>query len=233
MLTVFLPASVSYAENATVDWSKINQGYEILNKEHIKLEQKKAKIAEEYVGQSDVVIASLVTKVNLVGTYRQSLYYTCGPAAARNLIRGYVLTTGSGSTPSEATLASELRTTDIGTEFHSRWGTVLNKYAPGNSYVLKWGTPSNWNQELRTRVLYTIPIYNKGYNVIGNIYHGLTSTPVHPVYQGGAAHYLVIHGYHDYYGYYHIADSYSAVPVQYTAPYTNTANSTQQRGIVW
>ncbi|MBS3943749.1 MAG: C39 family peptidase [Dethiobacter sp.] len=242
ILAVTSPFSISFAQNVTIDWSNINQGYEHPSPEQIRMEQEKARLAEEYVKDKDQFFSGRPTvmingsgqtrKVNLVGTFRQLKDYTCGPAAARNLIWGYVRTTGLGSVPNEAALAVELHTTTAGTEFHTRWQTVLNRHAPGNAYQLRWGTATNWINELRWRVLFTIDRPN-GYNVIGNINHGTTATPVHPVYANGAAHYLVIHGYNDVTREFYISDSYRGVPVQFRAPYVNTANSTQRRGIVW
>lgn len=65
------------------------------------------------------------------------------------------------------------------------------------------------------------------------ITHGSTSTPVNPVYASGAKHYICVYGYNDSTQKYNIVDSYSQAPLQYQTSYTNLANSTQQRGIVW
>ncbi len=147
------------------------------------------------------------------------------------MIYGYVRSAG-GTCPSEATLRSNLGTTTAGTDFGSKIPTTLNQYAPGNNYTLTWGTASGWTNTMASDIEYTI---NKtgSYDVIGDLYHGASSTPIHSAYQNGAAHYICVYGYNNTSRYFYIADSNSAAPVQYTTPYTNLGNSTQQRGIIW
>ncbi len=130
-------------------------------------------------------------------------------------------------------MATQLGTTSSGTDFNStKWETVLNKYAPGNNYTLSWGTSTGWNSSLAIKVMSTID-KSYCYNVIGNLYHGATSTPINPVYANGAAHYICIYGYNDVSDYYRVADSYSAAPMLYTTPYLNMSNSTKSRGVIW
>ncbi|MEG0671424.1 C39 family peptidase [Clostridium sp.] len=170
-------------------------------------------------------------KVNRVGQYIQALSNTCGPAAARNLISGYVQYNG-GSTPYESELSTALYTDEDGTNFDSNiWNPLLNNYAPGNSYALEWAT-SSWITGLTTRVMATIDRSNN-YNIIANINHSYTSTPIHPVYKNGAAHYVTVYGYNNNPGIYYISDSNGVTGVTYTTGYTNLANSTQARGIIW
>lgn len=170
-------------------------------------------------------------KVNRVGQYTQSKSYTCGPTAARNLINGYVLYNG-GYTPAESTLERDLGTTTDGTNFDAgKWQTTLNNYAPGNSYVLQWAT-SSWLTDLTIKVMYTID-KSSNYNVIANINHGYTTTPIHSAYSNGAAHYVTVYGYDNYQNIYYISDSNGVTGVTYTTSYSRLANSTQARGIVW
>lgn len=238
-------------------YTNINQGFTKPTKEQIKEEQEKFKKAEKYVkekreklkkAKGDIEIAAAGgVKVNAVGTFRQALSYTCGPAAARNLIKGYVDTNSwdpnfKATVPTESTLRKDLGTTTAGTNFDAtKWQNTLNKYVPENGYLLSWGTSSGWESTLASRVIYTIDyVYyitwgygRSGFNVIGNINHGSTTTPIHDHYKNGAAHYICIYGYDDINKMYYISDSNSAVPVTYKASYRNTANSTQARGIVW
>jgi len=224
--------------NIPAPWDKINQNYEKLTPEQQKEVDVKSSLAEAYVKEKRSNKSNGVTplsaggsKINAVGTMRQSLSYTCGPASARNLINGYVWVNG-GTVPTEAHLVTDLGTTSSGTAFSATpWQNTLNSHSPGNNYTLQWAT-SNWNTNLANKVMYTIDKSNN-YDVIGDLYHGATSTPVNPVYSNGAAHYICVYGYNDSSHIYYIADSYTAAPVTYTTPYINLANSTQQRGIVW
>lgn len=243
--TLFL--SIMLVSNAfatiPVPGSGINEEYTLLTKEQIQQEEAKFKVAKEYVADKmkklkssntitpDSVIVDGNSHYNSVGTFRQSQSYTCGPASARNLINGYVYING-GTVPSESTLSTALGTTTSGTSFSATpWQNTLNTYASGNNYLLTWAS-TNWNTNLATRVISTID--KPGcYNVIGDLYNGATSTPIHSVYANGAAHYICIYGYNNSDGYYYVSDSNSAAPVTYTTPYINMANSTQQRGIVW
>lgn len=220
----------------------------------IKIEMEKAKKAETYVKEKRekskknkglMSVMSATSRINPVGTYRQAESYTCGPASARNLIYGYVQAQG-GTVPTETTLKADLGTTTQGTGFDAtKWENTLNNYAPGNGYLLKWGT-SNWEYDMGYRVIYTIdqgttipyPPYSyftDGYNVIGDMYYeNGVSDAMDPVYDKNfVAHYICIYGYDDSTDMYYISDSNSQAPVQYQASYSSTAMATQQRGIIW
>ena len=110
---------------------------------------------------------------------------------------------------------------------------TLNSYAKGNNYVLKWAPASGWLTTMPSNVMYTIDKGPADYNVIGDLNHGVTTTPINSVYSKGASHYICIYGYNDSTDYYYISDSNSAAPVTYTTKYNNAAKSTQARGIVW
>ncbi|MBU3192206.1 C39 family peptidase [Clostridium bowmanii] len=242
-LTFSLTSNVFAGTTAT----GINEGFTKPGQEQIQRESKRAIDAEAYVkNKRDKLLTTMNSangitpmaaggsKINNVGTFRQSKSYTCGPTSARNLIQGYVTTNG-GSVPSENTLATSLGTTSSGTGFDaSPWETTLNTYANGNGWTLKWGT-TNWNYDMSYRVISTIDAgtVKKGFDVIGNLNHGVTTTPINSVYKNGAAHYICIHGYNDSTKIYNIADSNSAAPVKYTTYYLNAANSTKARGIIW
>lgn len=224
------------------------------SQDQIKAEREKAKIAEKYDKaklktqndpSGDLSICYAPSRVNPVGLYRQELPYSCGAAAARNLIAGYVQAQ-YGTVPDEATLRAALSTTTSGTDFNDiNWENTLNTYAPGNSYRLKWGT-SNWEYEMRYRVLFTIdqgwtwpyyPYYyfTDGYNVIANMYYtnGVSEAMISYYNKKRVAHYICIHGYDDVIDEYYIVDSNENVPIQYQATFSSTALATQQRGIIW
>jgi hypothetical protein len=205
--SIVITTSVFASAAIPVPGDGVNEGFTKLTKEQTAQEQIKSKAAQEYANsklKSEstqkagsisplAVIIDGNNKYNSVGTFRQSLGYTCGPASARNLV---------------------------------------NKYAPGHGYILSWGTSSNWNANLSAKVMSTIDKANC-YNVIGDLYHGATTTPISPVYANGAAHYICIHGYNNVDKKYFVSDSNSAALVQYKAPYLNMANSTQKRGVIW
>lgn len=191
----------------------------------------KLNLAKDYVNNKDKMRSTGGSKENYSGPYRQSTSYTCGPAAARNLIYGYLAANGGGTVPTEDTLASELGTTTSGTNWSTTWNTVLNKYAPGNNYAIQWGG-SNWSNTVRVAVIYDID-KSGNYNVIADLNHGSTSTPVNPIYSNGAAHYISVYGYDDTTGSVNINDSNSAAALYYKTSFTNLANSTYARGIAW
>ncbi len=223
--------------------------------EQIQKEREKARIAEEYVldnygdgsdSVGDVSIKWAVSRINPVGTYIQQYSYSCGAAAARNLIYGYVQAQG-GAVPSEATLRSSLHTSTAGTDFNATyWENTLDTYAPGNSYSLKWGC-SNWEYNLRYRVLYTIdqgwnwPYYpytyfTDGYNVIGDLNYTTSQvTDAMPGYENSTsvAHYICIYGYNDSTDYFNISDSNPNVSRTYIASFSCVAEATYNRGIIW
>lgn len=219
--------------------------------------QEKSKLAEEYVQNKRSLIKSSSntvesssdlgevtpdsyggSKFNYVGHFRQTYKNTCGPTAAKNTISGYTQYNG-GNSPSEVTLAQALGVVpdnstnpSAGAAFDAtKWQNTLNTYAPGNNYTLQWGW-SGWSSTLTNNVIYTID-KSKNYNVVVNLYHGVSSTAVRPEFANGVRHYVSVYGYHDPVGYYAISDSYSIVPQTYTASYYNTAQSCYQRGIIW
>lgn len=205
----------------------INQRYEVQTEEERIQGEKKEKEADEYVKAKRKLRGTGGKKSNNVGTMTQENGYYCGPTAARNAIYGYKST----NVPTPKTLAPQLGTTTNGTGFESRWVTVMNKYAPGNNYQLKWAD-SNWAWRLNNNVIWTV---DKGYNVIANLNHGKTSTPIHSVYANGIAHYVTIYGYDDVNKKYQVSDSINnkSVPYKYSTNYRNMENSTKQRGIIW
>jgi hypothetical protein len=220
----------------------INEAYTLPTKEQIEQEAAKSKLAEEYVAKKKATKGAGGSKVNSVGTFKQSQTWTCGPTSARNLINGYLYWnyTRLGlpcTIPEESTLGSStwLNTQTNGTEFNAtRWPNTLNNFAPGHSYTLVWGsgTDSQWNSSVATKVIATIDQANN-YNVIGNLNHGITTTPIHPVYSNGAVHYICIHGYNDSNQTYNIADSKQGIATLYTTPYLNLSKSVKARGIIW
>lgn len=187
-------------------------------------------------------------KTNYVGNYMQEKYYTCGPAAAKNLIAGYVWA-NDGSSPSfastmsslyipeESQLESELGTTTSGTNFGAQWTNVLNKYARGNNYTIQPGLnlQRDWEVKLRNCVVGTI---NKtsNYNVIANLNHGPSGKDscVNDFYANKyVAHYVTIYGYDD--SRVFISDSNDKMGRnrKYSTGYYSMAYTTRNRGIVW
>lgn len=100
-----------------------------------------------------------------------------------------------------------------------------------NNYQLKWAD-NNWAWRLNNNVIWTV---DKNYNVVANINHGKTTTPIHSVYANGIAHYVTIHGYDDVNKKYQVSDSVNnkSVPYKYSTNYKNMENSTKSRGIIW
>ncbi|MDR3288810.1 MAG: C39 family peptidase [Peptococcaceae bacterium] len=243
-LCFILPTNVfanefdSLVNTVPVPGSGINEGYTLPTQDQINAEAAKAAIAEAYTEAKRAPGLSLQaaggSKTNLVGSYKQAQSYTCGPAAARNAIAGYLSKNGLSSLPTEATLASALGTTTAGTGFDATlWQNVMNQYAPGNNYTLVWGTTSGWSASLSAKVIYAIDKTNN-YDVIADLYHGATSTPINAAYASGAAHYVCIYGYNDSAQTYNVSDSNTAVSqTLYTTTYAKMANATQQRGIIW
>lgn len=224
--------------------------------EQVAQEKVKMKAAEAYVKEKrkgyekykegDIVPAAAgSSKVNPVGTDRQTYSYSCGPMSARNLISGYKTNNNLSITvPSETTLMSNLGTNSTGTGFDANpWQNTLNTYAPGNNYTLCWGSSTGWSAALATKVINTIDKTSywqpygqvNGFNVVGDMYYTTQiSNPVHSVYAKPVVkHYICIYGYDDVNKKYNISDSNSAAPVTYTTPYTNAAAATQGRGVIW
>ena len=191
-----------------------------------------------WVSNKAVIIDDNGDKYNSVGLFRQSKGYTCGPASARNLINGFVYynytfaNKAGGVVPSEETLEHELETTTSGTDFDaSKWQPVLKKYTD-RAYTLSWGSSTNWETSLKTKIMSTIDDPNC-YNVIANINHGSTSTPIHEVYGKKAAHYVCVYGYNDTTKEFIIADPNEKAPAQFRCSYKALANSTRNRGVIW
>lgn len=152
----------------------------------------KRKLADEHYNSIKMLRSWGGAKTNRVGTNVQSNSYYCDPASAQNLIQGYISTFGGGSIPTQATLAGNLYTTTSGTDFTSRWSTVLDYYAPGNKYTLEW---INSQHQVESNIIWTI---YKSYNVILDLNHNSSNPyPIHPQYAGGIAHYVVVYGYND------------------------------------
>lgn len=241
LATIVLTCSTTSNVFAATTGDNINEGFTVPTQQEIIQSQQKEEKAREYYktklaksskatnGISPMSTGSTI--INCVGTYRQELSYSCGPAASRNLITGYVMYFG-GTCPSEATLRVEEQTTTGGTGFGSNIYNTLNKYAPGNNYIATWGNSTGWVYTMAQNIMYTLdkPGY---YDVIADLYHGVTSTPINPIYANGIKHYVCVYGYNDTSKIDYISDSNSAAPVEYTTPYLNLANSTKDRGIIW
>ena len=247
---ILMSMNISAYANSTIDQSiksngydyalgyGINEGYTIPTQEQIDAESAKAAEAERYVAlKRKELRGSGGSKTNLVGTFKQSDSNTCGPASARNAIIGYLAYNDNNYTaPSEGDLGDSayLNTNLSGTDFNaSRWGYTMSYFCPKYAYLLCWGT-NNWNSDLQAKVIYTIDRpYNV--NVIANLNHGYTTTPINPAYTNGIAHYVCVYGYNDNAGVkkYNICDSKSSVTTKYTTDYLNLANSTVSRGVIW
>ncbi len=191
------------------------------------------------------------------GDYWQETNYTCGPAAARNLVGGYNWRTGYQSTPSEWTFTQALGTSSAyGTIFPGNWVSVLNQYAPGNNYLPEYGSNYNsgdWRWIVRERVRYTTTKYRSTFNghkyegrtwvnpfgVIANINVGSAnsySDPIHPYWRGyrpGHGHYVLISGYDDSVDKFYVVESWRPVGNhEYWSTYSSMASSTKPKGII-
>jgi hypothetical protein len=220
------------------------------SKEELALEQEKYKEAVRYMeakAKDIKATSSSSSKINLVGGYRQATDYTCGPASARNLIKGFVDANNYSYVPTESVLATELKTTTSGTSFEtSIWQNPLYTYAPGNLYYVAWGSGSvsEWKEAVKTRInttldkrVYWYPAsrYLENFNVIANLYYtNGTSYPIRPEYNRSVVrHHITVYGYNNNTETYYIADSNSSVPVYYTTSYVNLSESVRGRGIIW
>ena len=221
----------------------VNEGFTLLTEEQIKEEAALAAEAEAYLKAKEADSTRATWNTVFIGDYKQTTGYNCGPAAARNVIQGYYkyVAYSNGTplvtAPSESTLGGSTylnTSSSSGTDFNAtRWQKTLNDYCSTISYKLAWGT-SNWNSDMRTRVIYSI---DSGGNraVVANLYHNSANSSqyVNSAYSGGIAHYISIYGYDDSSGIYYIVDSNTATSTYYQAAYYNAAWSTQARGIVY
>lgn len=238
-LVSFLGITNVYAtENVTTQeftQEEINGDGEMipLTEVEVKLTEKKIKEAEEYNSKN---INKRYSHINSVGNYKQTKDYTCGPATARNIINGYVYNHG-GYVPSESTLASALGTTSNGTNFGNNWISVMNKYAPGNNYIISEGWRySRWTSHLQTAVPYVIE-KSKNYGMVANINHGQTESGnvIHPHYANKrTAHYVAVHGYEGNSNVF-ISDSNNKMSGNrmYKTSYYKLGYSTKARGVIW
>lgn len=166
------------------------------------------------------------SKTNPVGTNTQSSSFYCGPASAQNLIQGYVSNFG-GNVPTQLTLSNDLLTVSGGTPFGpgATWAPTLNKYAPGNNYVMEW---ISTQYGVESNIIWTI---DKSYNVILDINHDNTNPyPIHPQYANGIGHYVTIYGYNDSNKTCSISDS-NGPTRKYTTGFKNAYYSGM--GMVW
>ena len=217
------------------EYLKGNAEFTPLTQEERQISQEKSKLAEQHAKTKGYGS----TKINSVGKFEQEKYYTCGPAAAKNLVNGYAYANGL-SVPSEYTFEKALGTTKDGTGFGPNWTRVLNQYAPGNNYTRESGNDypvlDNWIKKVQNSVIWTID-KSKNYNVIANLYHdpAKASWCVNDVYANKqVAHYVTIYGYTPN-GVY-ISDSNQLFTDSTRTYYTGNWSmgyTTQARGIVW
>ena len=227
------------------------------SKEQIAAEQAKYQEAVKYMEEKNRLIesndlksmSSRSSKTNLIGNFKQNCSYTCGPASARNLIKGYVDANNYSNVPTEATLASTdyLQTTTSGTSFEDRvWQHTLYEFAPGQLYYVVWGSGSReqWKGEVKTRVnstldkrVYWYPAskYVDNFNVIANLYYtNGTQYPIYPYYDLTVVrHYVTVYGYNNNTEIYKIADSNNSVPMYFETDYVCLSESVKGRGIIW
>ncbi len=186
---------------------------------------------------------------NAVGEFEQDEPYTCGPAAARNAINGYLWhhytkygnsipsVPWQGVVPSEELLANDLQTTTGGTEFNARWEDVLDRYIPNRpgGYTQQWGS-SGWESSFWNKVKTTLNL-NGNYNVIGNLWGPINSSnQINSEYIIGSsyAHYVCIFGYDPDDNTVFIEDSHDEHNIHmFRVSYSKAAKACQGRGIIW
>ncbi|HDK7136990.1 TPA: C39 family peptidase [Clostridium botulinum] len=175
---------------------------------------------------------------------KQKRSYWCGPAAALNAIdtRSYHHT-GKNTNLTQDILANSLIVKGQ-TSFDAKWPQVLNKYAPGNNYQLKWGPdylrPIQWESFLIQSIVSTI---DKGFPVIVDTKQEANTAFLTSAYRnhynsnGNKAifHYITVIGYSYNSGQYHInfMDSAGFNHGVYTIPLSTLAKASHPMGIVY
>lgn len=228
----------------------INEGFTTLSPEQEAASD--AKMEEAIVKNSKLTRAYPSTKVVKVGTAAQIYDYYCGPASAYNLIYGYDVgnygyycTKDGSSLATQHTFAhwTNLNTSSAGTNFdYAIWQNTLNKYAPGNSYELRWGngTAAAWKEQVESGIKFTINKNNgyerTNYSVVANLNHGAVSSAgtVHTAYLGGIQHYIVVYGYDSNGARMYISDSNSALSSRtYVCTSSGLAAGIKARGMIF
>lgn len=184
------------------DAKKLVEIYGTSNLQQIKDNSGKINLNENLQQNKAVARVAGSSKYNKTGYNGQINGYYCGPAAAQNIIEGYLRAKGITNETTQETLARELGTTVNGTNFDAqKWSTVLNKYTGGGNYyealwTSSWALPQA--NLLASKIQMTIDKSNN-YNVLLDLNIAANRNDVITYYRNGSGlyHYIAAYGYDD------------------------------------